>query len=91
MLKVFLNLLFFLLFPLISKGIMRTDLSFLNVPIRDGIMLTTIEETISNVLVNGTQDLSLVKSETELVFNYELGTVSESKIITFDLFLLRQV
>ena len=45
-------LLFFLLFPLISKGIMRTDLSFLNVPIRDGIMLTTIEETISNVLVN---------------------------------------
>jgi hypothetical protein len=38
----------------------------------------------SNVFVNGTQDLSLVKSETSLVFTGEFSAVGDKKEITYD-------
>ena len=38
----------------------------------------------SDVEVNGTQDLSLVKSEKELVFNGEFSAVGDKKVISYD-------
>ena len=38
----------------------------------------------SDVLVNGTQDLNLVESETKLVFNGEFSALGDKKVISYD-------
>ena len=74
---------FILLFMVIGIAVVTTNVV--------GNMSTTINNNpddflvyFSDVKVDGTQDLSLVRSEKELVFNGEFSAVGDKKVISYD-------
>ncbi len=74
---------FILLFMVIGIAVVTTNVV--------GNMSTSINQNpddflvyFSDVKVDGNQDLSLVRSEKELVFNGEFSAVGDKKVISYD-------